>query len=225
MKIDIVTIFPDMFNDFLSTSIVSRAIKAEALSVEFTNIRDYATDTYRHVDDYPYGGGAGMVLKPEPLGAAIESLDYADVPIVYFTPQGRLLNQSVVHEYSLKEKIIILCGHYKEIDQRIRDKYVTDEISLGDYVISGGELAAMVMIDALARLQDGVINDIHSALTDSHQDGLLGCPHYTRPASWNNMDVPEVLLSGNHRLIEKWRAQKAFETTQKIRPDLLKYEK
>src|SRR5690554_4632251 len=168
MKIDILTIFPELFGSFLDNGIVYRAREKRLLEVELHNIRDYTTDKHHQVDDYPFGGGAGMVMKPEPLHAAITAVSKKeDIPVVYFTPQGRLLNQNIVNRYKGKQRLILLCGHYKEIDQRIRDTLVTDEISIGDYVLSGGEVPAMVMIDAVARLIDGVIGDIESALTDS----------------------------------------------------------
>ena len=221
MKIDILTIFPELFGSFLDNGIVYRAREKRLLEVELHNIRDYTTDKHHQVDDYPFGGGAGMVMKPEPLHAAITAVSKKeDIPVVYFTPQGRLLNQNIVNRYKGKQRLILLCGHYKEIDQRIRDTLVTDEISIGDYVLSGGEVPAMVMIDAVARLIDGVIGDIESALTDSHQQGLLGVPHYTRPSEFRGMKVPDVLVSGNHAEIDKWREKRALELTRERRPDL-----
>ncbi|MDP8268801.1 MAG: tRNA (guanosine(37)-N1)-methyltransferase TrmD [Candidatus Tenebribacter davisii] len=222
MKIDVLTLFPQMFEDFLKESMVGIAIKQKALSVTLTNIRDFAFNKHRKVDDYPYGGGAGMVMKPEPLYEAITKIKGdRDIPVIYFTPQGKLLNQSTVNKFSQIDEMIIVCGHYKEIDQRIRDTLVTDEFSIGDYVLSGGEIPAMVMIDAVARLQDNVLSRIDSALSDSHQDGFLGCPHYTRPPEFKGEKVPEVLLSGNHKDIEEWREQRSLEITRKNRPDLL----
>lgn len=221
MKIDILSLFPDLFHDFLEVSIIGRAIKNNLLTVKLTDIRQFCCDKHKQADDYPYGGGAGLVMKPEPLAGAIKSVVQPESPVIYFTPQGRLLNQSIVHYYSQYEHLVLVCGHYKEIDQRIRDKYVTDELSVGDYVLSGGELPAMLMVDALTRLIDGAISDIESALSDSHQDGLLGSPYYTRPYEFEGMTVPEVLLSGDHQKIETWRREKAFELTRKVRPDLL----
>lgn len=221
MKIDVLTIFPELFASFLENGIVFRARGKNLLDIQLHNIRDYTTDKHHQVDDYPFGGGAGMVMKPEPLYDAITSLMEGEkIPVIYFTPQGRLLNQDIVNRYKDKERIILLCGHYKEIDQRIRDMLVTDEISIGDYVLSGGEVPAMVMIDAVSRLVDGVIGDIESALTDSHQKGLLGVPHYTRPYRFLDRVVPEVLISGNHAEIDKWRDTKAKELTRERRPDL-----
>ena len=211
-----------MFENFLKESMVGIAIKQKALSVELTDIRDFAFNKHHKVDDYPYGGGSGMVMTPEPLYEAITKIKGdRDIPIIYFTPQGKLLNQSTVNKFSQIDEMIIVCGHYKEIDQRIRDTLITDELSIGDYVLSGGEIPAMVMIDAVARLQDDVLGSIDSALSDSHQDGLLGCPHYTRPPEFMGHKVPDILLSGNHKNIEKWREQKSLEITKKNRPDLL----
>ncbi len=223
MKIDVLTLFPNMFENFLQESMVKKAIELKAIEVKITNIRDFAKDKHHTTDDYPYGGGAGMVMKPEPIYDAIQAVrKNENVPIIYFTPQGKLLKQKAINRYSQVERIIILCGHYKEIDQRIRDLMITVEYSIGDYVLSGGEIPAMVMIDALARLQDGVLGNITSALDDSHQNELLGCPHYTRPPEFMGLKVPDVLLSGNHRKIEEWREEKSLEITEKNRPDLLK---
>ena len=222
MKIDVLTLFPQMFENFLKESMVGIAIKQNALSVELTDIRNFAFNKHHKVDDYPYGGGSGMVMTPEPLYEAITKIKGdRDIPVIYFTPQGKLLDQSTVNKFSQIDEMIIVCGHYKEIDQRIRDTLITDELSIGDYVLSGGEIPAMVMIDAVARLQDDVLGSIDSALSDSHQDGILGCPHYTRPPEFRGRKVPEILLSGNHKNIEKWREQKSLEITKKNRPDLL----
>jgi len=222
MKIDVLTLFPGMFTNFMEESIVGIAIKNKAIQVNLTNIRDFAFNKHRNADDYPYGGGAGMVMKPEPLYESIVNVKQdRDIPVIYFTPQGKLLTQRLVEEFSKLDGMIMICGRYKDIDQRIRDNMVTHEFSLGDYVISGGELPAMVMIDAVARLQKGVLGDIESALTDSHQTNLLGCPHYTRPPEFQGWKVPDVLLSGNHKKIDEWRQEKALEITRKNRPDLL----
>ena len=226
MNIEVLTLFPKMFENFLQESMLGIATREKALLVNLTDIRDFAQDKHHTVDDTPYGGGAGMVMKPEPLYEAISSIKKErDIPVIYFTPQGKLLTQKIVTKYSKMENLILLCGHYKEIDQRIRDKFVTEELSIGDYVLSGGEIPAMVMIDAIARLQEGVLGDIDSAMTDSHQNGILGCPHYTRPPEFKGMKVPEVLLSGNHKKIDEWRQQKALEITLKNRPDLLNDDK
>jgi tRNA (guanine37-N1)-methyltransferase len=212
-----------MFHNFLSESIPFIAQEKEQLEVNLIDFREFSENKHRQVDDYQYGGGAGMVIKPEPLAAAIEHVieDRKDVPIIYFTPQGRLLNQKIVREYLPCPEIVIICGHYKEIDDRIRQLYVTDEISIGDYVLSGGELPAMVFIDTVSRLLDDVINDMDSALTDSHENGLLGYPCYTRPYEFKGVTVPEVLCSGHHKNINQWRKEKSIEITQKVRPDLL----
>ena len=226
MNIEVLTLFPKMFENFLQESMLGIATREKALSVNLIDIRDFAHDKHSTVDDTPYGGGAGMIMKPEPLHEAISSVKKErDIPVIYFTPQGKLLTQKIVAKYSEMENLILLCGHYKEIDQRIRDKFVTEELSIGDYVLSGGEIPAMVMIDAIARLQEGVLGDINSAMTDSHQNGILGCPHYTRPPEFKGMKVPEVLLSGDHKKIDEWRQQKALEITLKNRPDLLKDDK
>lgn len=223
MIINVITLFPDAFASFLEHSIPAKAIAQNAVEVRFINLRDFGLGNYKHVDDYPYGGGAGMVIKPEPLYNALKSIDFKEknCPVVFFTPQAKLLKQTDVNRYAQIDEIIIICGHYKGIDQRIRDAFVTEEFSIGDYVLSGGELPAMVFIDAVSRLQNEVLGDIESALTDSHQDGILGCPHYTRPPEFMGMKVPDVLLNGNHKLIDKWREETAVNNTKKIRPDLI----
>lgn len=221
MKIDILTLFPELFSGFLNNGIVFRAREKRLLNVTLHNIRDFTEDKHRQVDDYPFGGGAGMVMKPEPLYKAITTiLNGEQLPVVYFTPQGRLLNQDIVSRYKEKERIVLLCGHYKEIDHRIREMLITDEISIGDYVLSGGEIPAMVMIDAVSRLIDGVLGDIESALSDSHQGRDLGAPHYTRPYDFKGQKVPDVLISGHHAEIERWREKQALKLTKERRPDL-----
>lgn len=221
MIIDVVSLFPKMFENVLSTSIIAKALQQEALTINLIDLRDFAFNKNRQVDDYPYGGDSGMIIKPEPLFEASDFLQWNDIPVIYFTPQGRVLDQDIIKEYLDKPRIAIICGHYKELDQRVRDNIVTDEISIGDYILSGGELPAMVFIDALARLHDGVINDITSALHDSFEDGLLGVPQYTRPAEYRGLKVPDVLLQGNHKEISKWQENKSYQLTKKIRPDLL----
>ncbi len=221
MIFDVLTLFPKIFQGFLEESMILKALQQKAVEINLINIRDFTHDKHNSADDYPYGGGAGMVMKPEPLYEAITSVKKEDTPVIYFTPQGKLLQQNHVNEFSQKSHLVLLCGHYKEIDQRIRDSLVTDEYSIGDYVLSGGEIPAMVLIDAITRLQKGVLGDISSAHSDSHQKNLLGCPHYTRPAEFRGMKVPDILLSGNHQQIAKWRNKKAMEITRKNRPDLL----
>jgi tRNA (guanine37-N1)-methyltransferase len=218
----VLTLFPSIFNDFTSNSIPAIAMEKGKTAINIIDFREFSVEKSKSVDDYQYGGGAGMVIKPEPLSAAIESItNWHSMPIIYFTPQGDLLNQKIVRSFLSETEMIIICGHYKEIDQRIRDKYVTHEISIGDYILSGGELPALVFMDAIIRLLDGVLNDLDSALSDSHENGILGYPCYTRPYNWNGMLVPEVLCSGHHENISKWRAEKSLELTKKKRPDLL----
>lgn len=205
-------------------SILKRAKEKKLVEVHFHNLRDYSIGNYKQVDDYQFGGGAGMVLMIEPIDKCISKLreerEYDEV--IYMTPDGETLNQGVSNEISLKENIIILCGHYKGVDQRVRDMFVTREISIGDYVLSGGELAAAVLCDSVIRLLPGVLNDETSALTDTFQDNLLAPPVYTRPSSYKGMEVPKVLLSGDFPKIEKWREDQALERTTQKRPDLLK---
>lgn len=223
MRIDILTLFPEMFSGPLSESIVKRAVEKELVEIEFHDIRDYTKDKHKKVDDYAFGGGAGMVMTIQPVADLIEKLqserDYDHV--IYMTPDGQTFNQRIANTLSLSGNIMILCGHYKGVDQRIRDHYVTMEISIGDFVLTGGELAAAVVTDAIIRLIPGVMSDETSALTDSFQDGLLSPPVYTRPADYNGWKVPEVLLSGNQAKIDAWREQQAYERTKRLRPDLL----
>ncbi|WP_022835904.1 tRNA (guanosine(37)-N1)-methyltransferase TrmD [Salisaeta longa] len=224
MRIDIVTALPDIVEEPLRHSIVGRAQSKGALAVHVHDVRDYATDKHRQIDDYPFGGGAGMVLKPEPLVRCVEAITAAaGAPdaVIYLTPDGERLQQPRVNHLSTHEHLILLCGHYKGIDQRVRDTVVTLEVSIGDYVLSGGELPALVLVDAVARLQPGVLGDASSALTDSFQDGLLDAPAYTRPASFRGHDVPAVLRSGDHARIDAWRDAQRLEKTRARRPDLL----
>jgi tRNA (guanine37-N1)-methyltransferase len=224
MRIDIITVLPELLESPLNHSIMKRAKEKGLLEIHLHNLRRWAANAYGQVDDYQYGGGAGMVMMCEPLAIAIESLQkerrYDE--IIYVTPDGETLNQSIANQLSLKENLIIICGHYKGIDQRIRDHYITKEISIGDYVLSGGELAAAVMVDSIGRLLPGVLNDETSALFDSFQDNLLAPPVYTRPEDFKGWKVPEVLLSGNPRIIEDWRYEQALKLTETKRPDLLK---
>ncbi len=223
MKIEVLTLFPEIFTGFRDSSMIAKALKAEALQLNFTNIRDYSKDKHHKVDDYPYGGFAGMVMQAEPLYDAINAvLEDGPAPVIYFSPQGRVLSQEILEDYSQKDKLILLCGHYKEIDQRIRNLAVSDEISIGDYVLSGGEPAAMVFIDGVSRLLPGVLSDINSAETDSFSTGKLGFPCYSRPESFMGQSVPEVLRQGNHKKIMDWAETEATRLTRSRRPDLLK---
>lgn len=223
MRIDILTILPELLTGPFSNSIMKRAQEKGHLELELHNIRDYSTNKQKSVDDYQYGGGAGMVMSIEPIAAAIEKLkserEYDE--IIYMTPDGELMEQGMCNDLSLKGNIMILCGHYKGVDERIREHYITKEISIGSYVLSGGELGAAVVVDSVVRLIPGVLNDETSALTDSFQDGLLSPPVYTRPPEFNGWDVPKILLSGDLGKIEKWREEKAIERTEERRPDLL----
>lgn len=223
MKIDIITVLPELLESPFEHSIMKRAKEKGLLEVNTHNLRDWAVNAYGQVDDYQYGGGAGMVMMCEPLAKAIEALQqqvkYDD--IIYVTPDGERFNQKIANQLSIKETLLIICGHYKGIDQRIRDHFITKEISIGDYVLSGGELAAAVIVDAIGRLLPGVLNDETSALFDSFQDDLLAPPVYTRPDDFRGWKVPEILLSGNPKLIEEWRYEKAVESTAKRRPELL----
>jgi tRNA (guanine37-N1)-methyltransferase len=223
MRIDVITVLPELLESPLSHSIMKRAQSKELLEVHTHNLRQWAVNEYGQVDDYQYGGGAGMVMMCEPLATAIEQLKNDQVydEIIYLTPDGKTLDQKTANQLSLKTNLMLICGHYKGIDERIREHYVTKEISIGDYVLSGGELAAAVLIDAIGRLIPGVLNDETSALTDSFQDNLLSPPVYTRPADFRGWKVPDVLLSGDPKKIDEWRYQQAMERTKDRRPDLL----
>ncbi|MDK2770889.1 MAG: tRNA (guanosine(37)-N1)-methyltransferase TrmD [Flavobacterium sp.] len=223
MRIDIITVLPDLLRSPFEGSIMKRAIQKGLVEVHFHNLRDYSTNKHKNVDDYQFGGGAGMVMMIKPIDLCISKLKserkYDEV--IYMTPDGKTLNQKMANSMSMLENIIILCGHYKGVDQRVRDMHITKEISIGDYVLSGGEIGAIVFCDALIRLIPGVLSDETSALTDSFQDNLLSHPIYTRPAEYKGLKVPDILLSGNFPEIEKWREQKAYEHTKERRPDLL----
>jgi len=223
VHIDILTLFPQMFQGMFDSGIIKRASEQKLVSLNVHNIRDHTHDKHHTVDDYPYGGGAGMVLKPEPIFEAVESIkgESATVPIILLTPQGRLFSQQIAQELSGYSRLILICGHYEGVDERVREHLATDEISIGDYVLSGGELAAMVVIDAAVRLLPGVLGSAASPLDDSHVAGLLEYPQYTRPASYRGWSVPEVLLSGNHAQIANWRREQAVQRTCKRRPELL----
>lgn len=222
MRIDIITIFPEMFKGPFDYSIIQRAQKSNLVEIRIHNLRDYATDKHKRVDDYPFSGGGGMVMLIEPIERVIQQLkserDYDEV--IYTTPDGEIFNQATANVLSSKQNIIILCGHYKGVDQRVRDHLITREISIGDYVLSGGELAAAVITDSLVRIIPGAISDETSALTDSFQDGLLAPPVYTRPADYKGWKVPDILLSGNDKDIEHWKLEQAMEKTRLRRPDL-----
>lgn len=223
MRIDVITVLPELLESPLSHSIMKRAQHKGLLEVRVHNLRQWAVNEYGQVDDYQYGGGAGMVMMCEPLVNAIEHLKKECVydEVIYLTPDGSTLNQKIANQFSLKENLLMICGHYKGIDERIREHYITKEISIGDYVLSGGELAAAVLIDAIGRLIPGVLNDETSALTDSFQDNLLSPPVYTRPSEFNGWKVPDILLSGDLKKIEDWRHEQAMQRTQQRRPDLL----
>ncbi len=223
MRIDILTIFPELFESPFGHSMLKRAQNKGFIEIFIHNIRDYSTDKHKSVDDYAFGGGAGMVMMIQPIEDLILKLklerDYDE--IIYMTPDAKVFNQKEANRLSLSENIIILCGHYKGVDQRIRDHYITKEISIGDYVLTGGELAAAIVVDSIVRLIPGVLSDETSALTDSFQDNLLSPPVYTRPADHNGWKIPEVLLSGNDKLIDEWREKQSMELTMRVRPDLL----
>ena len=223
MRIDILTVLPQLLESPFAASIMQRAQDKGHVSIHVHNIRDYSTNKHKNVDDYQYGGGAGMVMSIEPIAALIEKLkgERTYDEIIYMTPDGAILEQKHCNDLSLKDNIMILCGHYKGVDERIREQYITREISIGSYVLSGGELAAAVLTDAIVRLIPGVLNDETSALTDSFQDDLLSPPVYTRPPEFNGWKVPEFLLSGNLPAIEKWREEQALQRTKERRPDLL----
>ncbi|NNC69466.1 MAG: tRNA (guanosine(37)-N1)-methyltransferase TrmD [Flavobacteriaceae bacterium] len=224
MRIDIISVVPELIKSPFEHSILSRGIKKGLVEVHFHDLRKYAVNKYGKIDDYPFGGGAGMVLMIEPIDKCIKKLqsDRNYDEIIYMTPDAPLFNQQTANTLSLKKNLIILCGHYKGVDHRIRDLYITKEISIGDYVLSGGELGAAVLCDSIIRLLPGVLGDETSALSDSFQDGLLAPPVYTRPSDYHGSCVPEVLLSGNFPVIEEWRSEQSLARTKKIRPDLLK---
>jgi tRNA (guanine37-N1)-methyltransferase len=227
MRIDVFTLFPQVFQPYLETSIIHRAIVRELVLINLHNIRDWTTDRHHVTDDEPYGGGGGMVMKPEPIFAAVEGVlgEESDCPVILLTPQGRLFNQSIAYELSEEPKLAFLSGRYEGIDERVRQYLVTDEISIGDYVLTGGELPSLVLIDTIIRLLPGVLGDPDGALDDSHASGLLEYPHYTRPADFRNWEVPEVLLSGDHARVARWRREQSLLRTLRRRPDLLEMTK
>ena len=228
MNFHILTLFPEMVMQGLMTSITGRAVKQNKIGIEAVNIRDYTQDKHKKVDDYPYGGGAGMLMQAQPVYDAYRSVadqfpENAKKRVVYVTPQGTPFTQQMAQDFAGQDDLILLCGHYEGIDERALEKIVTDYVSIGDYVLTGGELPAMVVIDTVSRLIPGVLNNEESARTESFSDGLLEYPQYTRPVEYDGMRVPDVLLSGHHGNIEKWRHEKSLERTKKFRPDL--YEK
>lgn len=224
MRIDIITVLPEILEGFINESIIARARKKGLVEIHLHNLRDYTSDKWRRVDDYPYGGFAGMVMQCEPIDRCISALkaerEYDDV--IYVSPDGKQFDQRMANEMSMQGNLIILCGHYKGIDQRVRDHLITREISVGDFVLTGGELPAAVITDAIVRLIPGAISDDQSALSDCFQDDLLAAPIYTRPANYKGWTVPEILLSGNEAKIKQWEMDQAIERTQRLRPDLLK---
>ena len=222
MKFDILTLFPEMFEP-LKTSVIGKAVQKEQITINLINIRDFSKDKHKKVDDTPYGGGAGMVMKPDVVYSAYQSVEKQSqkAKVIYMSPQGKTLNQQKVEELSKESHLIILCGHYEGIDQRVLDKIVDEEISIGDYVLTGGEIPAMVLIDSVSRYVEGVLNQ-ESIQEESFSNGMLEYPQYTRPEVFEGESVPEILLSGHHEKIERWRKQKSLEMTKKKRPDLLK---
>jgi len=242
MRFDIFTLFPGIFESPLKESMLKRAIESGLLDVQLHNIRDYAVGRHQVTDDYPYGGGGGMVMKPEPMFSAVETvlgletrnaevgvrnedsefrLPHSEIPIVLLTPQGRLFNQQIATELAQHDRVALICGRYEGFDERIREHLATDEISIGDYVLTGGELAALVVVDAVIRLKPGVLGDPTGAIDDSHASGLLEYPHYTRPPEFRGWQVPEILLSGDHAKVDRWRREQALLRTWRRRPDLL----
>lgn len=220
MKIDVLTLFPEMFTP-LKTSIIGRAVDSGKLDINIVDIRDYTLDKHKKCDDTPFGGGAGMVMMPQPIASAIEAVDpNHEAKRIYLSPKGRTFNQQIVLEYSKAERLLLLCGHYEGVDQRVLDLYIDEELSIGDFVLTGGEIPAMAVVDAVSRYVDGVING-ESLEQESFASGMLEYPHYTRPQEFKGLKVPDVLLSGHHANIDKWRLEKSKEITRKNRPDLL----
>lgn len=223
MKFHVMTLFPEMIEQGLHTSILGRALDAGIISLNTVNIRDYSEDKHRHVDDYPYGGGAGMVMAAEPIAKCYEDIcgEGPKKRLVYLTPWGRVFNQDMAKELAREDELVFLCGHYEGVDERVLSRYVTDPVSIGDYVLSGGELPAMVMIDAIARMVPGVLTNEESGETESFENSLLEYPQYTRPEVWRDETVPEVLLSGHHAKVAEWRMQRSIDRTMQYRPELM----
>ena len=222
MKIDVLTLFPEFFQNLMSYSIIGRAMEEGKVSISCTDIRDFSKNKHKKVDDYPFGGGPGMVMKPEPIFDAINSVKTPDSKVIYLSPQGKRLNQKIANSLSLEKNLVLLCGHYEGIDNRIIDNYIDEEISIGDYVLTGGEIPALVLIDCITRLIPGVLSSDESFTEESHYDGLLEYPQFTRPREFNGISVPEVLLSGNHQKIANWRKSESLRVTLEKRPDLVK---
>ncbi|WP_313346325.1 tRNA (guanosine(37)-N1)-methyltransferase TrmD [Sedimentibacter sp.] len=222
MKFDVVTLFPELIDIYTRNGIIGRAVENGLFEFEAFNLRDYSEDKHKKVDDYPYGGGPGMLLKPEPMFKLLDAIKKHNSYIIYLSPKGSLFNQNKAKELSQKDHLILIAGHYEGIDQRIIERYVDEEISVGDFVLTSGELPVLTIVDAVGRLLPGVLGSEESAIEESHSDGLLEYPQYTRPESYQGMDVPEILLSGHHKKIEEWRLFKAIEITLKRRPDLIK---
>lgn len=221
MKIDILTLFPEFFSSLSNWSMIGRAIEKDALNLDYINIRDFSKNKHKKVDDYPFGGGSGMLMTPQPIYDAINSVKQKESKIIYLSPQGKVLNQEIVNELSKEKHLILLCGHYEGIDNRIIENYVDEEISIGDYVLTGGEIPSMVVIDSVARLLPGVLKSEESYTEESHYEGLLEHPQYTRPREFNEIAVPSVLLSGDHSKIERWKKYESLKATAIKRPDLL----
>lgn len=226
MRIHVMTLFPDIFKAYIGESMMKKAVENSILEVELYNIRDFSENKHKKVDDYPFGGGVGMVMTPQPIFSTyeyiVEKYELENPRVIYLSPKGRVFNQKIAKSLSLENDIIFLCGHYEGVDQRIIDLIVTDEISIGDYVLTGGELPALVMIDSIARLVPGVLNRSESHEDESFENDLLEYPQYTRPRNFNGLEVPEVLLSGNHKKIDEWRAEESQKITLERRPDLIK---
>lgn len=222
MKFDVVTLFPELIDVYTKNGIIGRAVENGLFDLDYVNLRDYSEDKHKKVDDYPYGGGPGMLLKPEPMFKALDAIKKDNSYIIYLSPKGNLFNQHKARELSEKEHIILIAGHYEGIDQRIIDRYVDEEVSMGDYVLTSGELPVLMIVDAVGRLIPGVLGSDESSVEESHSDNLLEYPQYTRPESYMEMEVPEILLSGHHKRIEEWRRFKAIEITLKRRPDMIK---
>lgn len=224
MKFEIITLFPELIEVYAKNGIIGRAVENNYFQLEYVNLRDFSENKHKKVDDYPYGGGPGMLIKPEPMFKALDAIKKENSYIIYLSPKGNLFTQKKAKELSSKEHIILIAGHYEGIDQRIIDKYVDEEISMGDYVLTSGELPVLMIVDAVGRLLPGVLGSDESAIDESHSNNLLEYPQYTRPESYFDIDVPEILLSGHHKKIEEWRKYKAIEITLQRRPDMIKDE-